>query len=145
VQTSVRVDGVLAPLARGEGGKTNNVCVDDGVGNTGTTMVGWEIASEEEPPDSRFLTGKGTNEESLDDRRRDLEDAADEVMPEDAEEMDERWETCCSAASGSICTVGNGMTGATSFSGGGLRLSFLSGGFWRLGKALGVVLDLGWV
>jgi hypothetical protein len=89
VQISVNVDGVLTPLARGEGGKTNNVCVADGVGNV--VAVGWD-ASDVEKPDSAVLMGKGTKEESLADRRRDREDEADEIMPEDAEEIDEWWE-----------------------------------------------------
>jgi len=91
VQTNVNVDGVLAPLARGEGGKTNNVCVAVGVGNTVGIAVGWD-ASDAETPDSAVLIGKGTKEESLAERRRDREDEADEIMPEDAEETDERWE-----------------------------------------------------
>lgn len=91
MQTSVNVDGVLAPLARGEGGKTNNVCVADGVGNTVLIAVGWD-ASDVGTPESAVLIGKGTKEESLADRRRDREDDVDEIMLDDAEETDERWE-----------------------------------------------------
>jgi hypothetical protein len=85
------VDGVLAPLARGEGGKTNNVCVTDGVGNTELTAAGWD-ASDVGTPGSTVLIGKGTKEESLADRRRDREDDVDDIMLGDAEKTDEGWE-----------------------------------------------------
>ena len=88
VQTRVNVDGVLAPLARGDGGKTNNVCVADGVGNTMAGAAGCD-GSAVELPERAFLMGKGTNEESLDERRRDLE-GVDEAALDDVDEMDAR-------------------------------------------------------
>src|SRR3954470_19220849 len=59
VQTRVKVDGVLAPLVRGEGGNTNRVCVADG----GTTIVGGATGCEDwegsvfEEPESTFRIG----------------------------------------------------------------------------------------
>jgi len=128
VDTSVNVDGVLTPLARGEGGKTNKVCVAEGVG-WDAVAVHWD-ASEVETPDKAVLIGKGTNEDSLADGRRDREEDAEEIMLGDAEMIDDRWEEVRrSVLSTSTCTDGKGITGVTSFSGGGLRFSFLSGEF----------------
>lgn len=103
-------------------------------GVVSAVALGWDGSlleeDEREAPESTFRMGKGTKEDNLDDRRREREE---EVVPEEmVDEMEARCETLCcwsGTTSGSIWTEGKGIVGDTSLRGGGLRFSFLKGGF----------------
>lgn len=73
----------------------------------------------DETAEKTFLTEKGTREDNLAERRRDLKD-----VPEDTDEATVGWESC--VGSGTIWIEGKGTTGVTSFNGGGRRFSFLT-------------------